>query len=168
MPERARVFESLVDGAVFGAMLLLVCFGVALGRVFRRPRLIYLALAVLAYTFYVALLCQLRLRPPVARQQRTQRLAHPLHGGHDLLLQSLLLRCACVAPAPWLGLALGAIRCGYLLLALGSGWVEPGLWQAIVHRPGFDCGAAAVGGAGQSSCGGARWTGFRPHCWRSA
>ncbi|MEO9078280.1 MAG: ATP-binding protein, partial [Rhodanobacter sp.] len=56
-PERYReaiLPYQLLDGAVFGAMLLLVLASVALSRVFRRPSLLYLALAVLCYTGYVA------------------------------------------------------------------------------------------------------------------
>lgn len=134
--ERARIFESLVDGAVFGAMLLLVCFGVALGGVFRRPRLVYLALAVLAYTFYVGLLYNygyVHLWPGngVLNDWLTRfMVAMTFFAGNlyfcDVLRVSRLHRA-------W-GVALAAIRSAFLLLALGSQWVEPGLWQATIHR----------------------------------
>ncbi|RAN82924.1 hypothetical protein B5P43_02355 [Bacillus sp. SRB_336] len=134
--ERARIFESLVDGAVFGAMLLLVCFGVALGYVFHRPRLVYLALAVLAYTFYVALLYNygyVHLWPGngALNDWLTRfMVAMTFFAGNlyfcDVLRVSRLHRA-------W-SVALGAIRCAFVLLALGSQWVEPGLWQATIHR----------------------------------
>ncbi|TPG48566.1 hybrid sensor histidine kinase/response regulator [Rhodanobacter glycinis] len=134
--ERARIFESLVDGAVFGAMLLLVCFGVALGGVFRRPRLVYLALAVLAYTFYVGLLYNygyVHLWPGngALNDWLTRfMMAMTFFAGNlyfcDVLRVSRLHRA-------W-SLALAAIRSAFLLLALGSQWIEPGLWQATIHR----------------------------------
>lgn len=134
--ERARLFESLVDGAVFGAMLLLVCFGVALGGVFRRPRLVYLALAVLAYTFYVGLLYNygyVHLWPGNAALNdwlTRFMVAMTFFAGNlyfcDVLRVSRLHRA-------W-SVALAAIRSAFLLLALGSQWVEPGLWQATIHR----------------------------------
>lgn len=134
--ERARIFESLVDGAVFGAMLLLVCFGVALGGVFRRPRLVYLALAVLAYTFYVGLLYNygyVHLWPGngALNDWLTRfMVAMTFFAGNlyfcDVLRVSRLHRA-------W-SVTLAAVRSAFLLLALGSQWVEPGLWQATIHR----------------------------------
>jgi signal transduction histidine kinase len=133
--ERAAIFESLVDGAVFGAMLLLVCFGVALGRVFRRPRLTYLSLAVLAYTIYVAVLYN-------------YGYVH-VWPGNDAL-NNWFTRCAVAMTFFWanlhfcdvfrvarlhrgFGRAFAVFRFTYLLLALGSPWIEPGLWQFTVH-----------------------------------
>lgn len=50
----AALRYDLLDGAVFGAMLLLVLAALALSWVFRRSSLLYLALGVLCFTGYVA------------------------------------------------------------------------------------------------------------------
>jgi signal transduction histidine kinase len=133
--ERAAVFESLVDGAVFGAMLLLVCFGVALGRVFRRPRLIYLALAVLSYTIYVAVLYNygyVHLWPGNgAFNNWLTRCAVAMTFFAGNLYFCDVFRVARLHRG--FGRAFAAFRFAYLLLALASPWIEPGLWQFTVH-----------------------------------
>jgi signal transduction histidine kinase/CheY-like chemotaxis protein len=133
---RAGNLESLVDGAVFGAMLLLVCFGVALGGVFRRPRLVYLALAVLAYTLYVALLYNygyVHLWPGRSVfNDWLARFAVAMTFFAGNLYFCDVMRVARLHRA-W-GVAFAGFRSAFLLLAICSLWIEPGLWQAIVHR----------------------------------
>jgi signal transduction histidine kinase/CheY-like chemotaxis protein len=134
--ERERIRESVVDGAVFGAMLLLVCFGMALGAVFRRPRLIYIALGVLAYTVYVALLYNygyVYLWPGrgVLNDWVTRfAVAMTFMAGNlyfcDVMRVSRLHR-------GW-ATTFAGFRAAYLLLALGSLWIPPALWQDILHQ----------------------------------
>ncbi|WP_271196078.1 hybrid sensor histidine kinase/response regulator [Azotobacter vinelandii] len=52
---KERMAESLADGLVFGIVLLLVIFSLALGRIFRLPLLVAHAMSMLAYCLNVAL-----------------------------------------------------------------------------------------------------------------
>jgi signal transduction histidine kinase len=132
--EHELVHESIVDGAVFGAMLVLVCFGVALGWVFRRRRLVYIALAVLCYTGYVALLYNygyIHLWPGnIALNRWATRLAVGLTFFAGNLYFCDVTRVSRLGPG-W-SRTFAGFRVAYLALALGNLWVEPGLWLAIL------------------------------------
>lgn len=132
--ERESVRESIIDGAVFGAMLLLVCFGVALGVVFRRLRLVYIALGVLFYTLYVGLLYNYGYIHLWPGNMVLNRWATRLVIGLAFVAGNFyfcdVFRVARLGRL-W-SLTFAGFRVAFLLLAIGNLWIDPALWIMIL------------------------------------
>ncbi|HUH56330.1 MAG TPA: 7TM-DISM domain-containing protein [Rhodanobacter sp.] len=129
-----RIRASVLDGAVFGGVLLLAIFGLVLGRIFRRRVLMYMALGMLCHSVYAGIVDNYAFAYFWPDGTTLNSHAMYLMASMTLLMMNIYC-CAAIKVyrlGSWWRWTFRTINAGYLLLGLATPWLGDLLFVGIV------------------------------------